>query len=37
MAEEREEGWADWVGHRTFLFTAILAVLFAAAVFIFIL
>ncbi len=35
--ESRDEGWADWVAHRTFLYTIVGAALFFAAVFVFVL
>jgi hypothetical protein len=32
-----DDGWGDWLGHKTFIYTTIGAALFVAAVFIFIL
>ena len=37
IEERPDDGWANWLGRKTFIYTAIGVALFAAAVFIFIL
>ena len=33
IEERPNDGWADWLGHKTFIYTVFGAVLFVAAVF----